>query len=74
VTAGEQRLRPGRRDCLVDDMAVAEEDDPVGPGGELRLVGHHDTGDAPLRRSPYHGHVAALRDIVGSADRDTTPL
>jgi DNA-binding MarR family transcriptional regulator len=28
----------------------------------------------PAGRTAFHGHVAALRDIVGSADRESTPL
>ena len=53
VVIGGHLLRvatPGPEgDRLVDDVAVAQEHDPVGPRGELRVVGHDHTGDAPLQ-------------------------
>ncbi len=55
ITRREQRLWAGRRDGLVDDVAVAQEDDAVGPGRELRLVGHDDTGDARCAWRPARG-------------------
>jgi hypothetical protein len=36
LTGSEERLRPRRCDRLIDDSAVAQEDDAVGPGGQLR--------------------------------------
>ena len=56
MTRREQRLRAGRRDRLVDDAAVAQEDDAVGPGRQLRLVGDDDAGDSPLRGGPQQAH------------------
>ena len=53
VVIADQRLRAatwvGRRDGLVDDLAVAQKHDAVGPRGEVRLVRHDDTRDASLR-------------------------
>ena len=37
-------------------MAVAQEDDAVGPGSEVRLVRHDDTRDAPLRCGAQQAH------------------
>src|SRR5271166_4642644 len=39
----------GRLGQLVDDVAVGQEDDAVGVGGPVRVVGHHDDGLAELR-------------------------
>src|SRR5262249_35348348 len=38
--AGEQRFGPGQWRRLVHDAPVAQEHHPVGPGGELRVVGN----------------------------------
>ena len=49
---------PAGRGGLVDDAAVAQEHDPVRPGGELRVVGDDDRGDAALAVAvdePHHG-------------------
>ena len=43
----EHRLG-GRVAQFVDDRAVGEEDDPVGVGGGVRVVGDHDDGLAEL--------------------------
>ena len=48
VAGREQRLGAGRSDRLIDDVAVAEEDDAVGPRRELRVVRHDDSGHAAL--------------------------
>ena len=56
IAGGEQRLGAGRRDGLVDDAAVAQEHDAVGPRGQVRLVGHDDTGDAPRGGGAQQAH------------------
>jgi hypothetical protein len=71
VVIADDRLRgatpPGRGDRLIDDAAVAQEDDAVGPRGQLRLVRHHDAGDAPLRRRPQQAHHGlSLNGIQGA--------
>ena len=63
-------LRPGvskdfrarRRERLVDDAPVAQEDHAVGPRGELRVVGDHD------------GRHAALAGGAGSSRMTASPL
>ena len=44
----EERLRALDGHGLVDDPAVTQEDDPVGPRGQLGVVGDDDRGHAPL--------------------------
>ena len=65
----EQRLGAGRRDRLVDDAAVAEEDDAVGPGRELGVVGDDDAGDAALAGRPQQAHDRLAVDRVEGAGR-----
>ena len=80
---------PAGASRLVDDVAVAQEDDAVRPGSQLRLVGHDDTRDAPMRRGAQQAHdrlavhgVERTRRFVGEqqpalADdrpRDRDPL
>ena len=55
---GEQRLGPGGRAGLVDDAAVAEEHDAVGPRRELGVVGDDDAGGAApacVAEQPHDG-------------------
>ena len=54
----EERFRTLDRERLVDDAAVADEDDPVGPRGELRVVGHDDRRHAALARGQDQAHDA----------------
>ena len=56
VTSREERFRAGRCDRLVDDLAVAQEDDAVGPRREARLVGDDDTGDTTVGGGPQQAH------------------
>src|SRR5580704_11043846 len=45
--------RSGRRVLeLAHNLAVGQEDDPVGVGRAVRVVGHHDDGLAQLRNRP----------------------
>ena len=48
---------------VVDDAAVAKEDDPVGPRGEMGVVGDDDRGDAALARigDQLHHRLAVRR-------------
>ena len=45
-----------RRYRLVDNAAVAQEDHPVGPRGELGVVGDDDRSDALLAGTENHPH------------------
>src|SRR5829696_1606587 len=69
VTGCEERLGTGRRDRLVDDVAVPQENDAVGPGCELRLVGDDDARDPALRRGPQQAHDGLAVHGVESAGR-----
>ena len=60
----EQGLGAGQRRGVVDEPAVAEEDDPVGPRGQLGVVGDHDAGDAAPAGSQHEPHDALAVDGV----------
>ena len=60
---------------MVDGTSVAEEDHPVGPRGEVGVVGDHDRGHAPLagvEDHPHHdlavGRVERTRWLVGEEE------
>ena len=60
---------------VVDDLAVAEEDDPVGPGSEVGVVGDDDRGDPAVARVEDHLHhglavrrVERPRRLVGEEE------
>ena len=67
--AGQQRLGAGRRDGLVDEAPVAQEDDPVGPRREVRLVGHHHAGRAAVAGLAQQAHDGLAVDRVERAGR-----
>ena len=53
----EERFGAGRPGGLAGHPPVAQEHHPVGPGGQLRVVGHHHRGHAPLAglvQQPHH--------------------
>jgi hypothetical protein len=41
---------------VVDDPAVAQEDDAVGPGSQLGVMGHHDPSHSPPAGVPQQTH------------------
>ena len=67
--AGEERLRPGGRQRLVDEAAVAEEHDTVGPRRQLRLVGDDDAGRAAAAHVAQQAHHRLAVDRVERAGR-----
>ncbi len=58
-----------RRHGLVDDAPVPQEHDPVGPGGELRVVGDDDRGHAPVAGGENHAHHGLAVDRIQCARR-----
>jgi hypothetical protein len=50
-------------------VAVAQEDDAVGPGGQWRLVGDDNPGDASVRRGAQEAHDTLAVDGVERAGR-----
>ena len=60
---------PGGATGLVDDAAVAQEHDAVGPRRELRVVGDDDAGDAALRGGAQQAHDRLAVDRVERAGR-----
>ena len=65
----EQRLGPGGGTGLVGHAPVAQEHHPVGPRGQLRVVGHHHPGHAPLARGADQAHHRLRVDRVQRARR-----
>ena len=58
IGAGDWRgpLRGCRWKRLVHDPAVAQEDDAIGPRGQLGIVGHHDGGHAAVAGGEDQAH------------------
>ena len=71
----EQGLGARRRHRLIDDTTVAEKDHPVGPRGELGVVGDDNGGDPLLAGGEDHPHhhfsvcrVERSRRLVGEEE------